>query len=208
MQLDLYSKDGKVSGKVELSDDVFAIEPNEHAIHLSIVTHLAKKRQGTHKTKVRNEVSGGGKKPWKQKGRGTARAGSTRSPLWIGGGTIHGPKPHEYKLGLPKKLNRLGRKSALSIRAQENNIIVVDELGLNEPKTKEFYSILKNLQLSDNKVLVLTAELDQNAYKSSRNVKGVKLTPSQEASAYDIMSHNKILFVKDAVGKIEEVLKN
>lgn len=208
MQLDIYTKDGSVSGKVDLSDEVFGIEPNEHAIHLSIVTHLAKKRQGTHKTKIRSEVSGGGKKPWKQKGRGTARAGSTRSPIWIGGGTIHGPKPHEYNLKLPKKLNRLGRKSALSIRAQENNVIVIDELNFDKPKTKDFYSILKKLNLADNKVLVLTSENDNNAYKSSRNIKGIKLTPSSEASTYDIMSHNKVLFVKDAIGKIEEVLKN
>jgi len=208
MQLDLYTKDGNVSGKVDLSDDVFGIEPSEHAIHLSIVTHLAKKRQGTHKTKVRHEVSGGGRKPWKQKGRGTARAGSTRSPIWIGGGTIHGPKPHEYNLKLPKKLNRLGRKSALSLRAQENNVMVIDNLSFNEPKTKEFHSILKSLKLADSKVLVLTADNDNNAYKSSRNIKGIKLTPSTEASTYDIMSHTKILFVKDAVQKIEEVLKN
>jgi large subunit ribosomal protein L4 len=208
MQIDLYTKDGNVSGQVELSDDVFAIEPNEHAIHLSIVTHLARKRQGTHKTKVRHEVSGGGRKPWKQKGRGTARAGSTRSPIWIGGGTIHGPKPHEYNLKLPKKMNRLGRKSALSLRAQENNLMVIDSLAFDTPKTKEFYSVLKKLNLNDTKVLVLVSDSDTNAYKSSRNIKGIKLTPSTEASTYDIMSHSKVLFVKDAVANLEEVLKN
>ncbi|GAB5465786.1 MAG: 50S ribosomal protein L4 [Candidatus Kapaibacteriales bacterium] len=208
MQLDLYTKDGSVNGKVDLSDDIFGIDPSEHAIHLSIVSHLAKKRQGTHKTKVRHEVSGGGRKPWKQKGRGTARAGSTRSPIWVGGGTIHGPKPHEYNVKLPKKLKKLARKSALSIRAKENNLMVLESFGITAPKTKSFADTLKNLKLEGQKVLVLVADHDDNTYKSSRNIPGVTLTQSTNVSAYDIMSHKKVLMVKDAVSKIDEVLKN
>lgn len=124
MKIDLYTKDGQTNGQIELQDDVFAIEPNEHAMHLSVVAYLANQRQGTHKSKTRSEISGGGKKPWRQKGRGTARSGSSRSGVWVGGGSIHGPKPHSYEIKLPKKVKRLARKSALSLRQADRKSVV------------------------------------------------------------------------------------
>ena len=147
MQIDVYTKDGSQNGQVDLSDEIFAVEPNEHAMHLDVVSYLAHQRQGTAKTKTRSEVRGGGKKPWRQKGRGAARAGSTRSPLWVGGGTIHGPKPREYKQKLPKKVKRLARKSALSVRLQENSIKIVEDFSLDQIKTKSMVEIIGNLQL-------------------------------------------------------------
>lgn len=208
MQVDLYTKDGQVSGKVELPEDVFAIEPNEHAMHMSVVTYLQHQRQGTRKTKTRAEVSGGGKKPWKQKGRGTARAGSSRSPVWVGGGTVHGPKVGIRAIKINKKLNRLARKSAYSVRLKENNILVVEDFTMDAIKTKDFYNVLKNLKLNSEKTLVLTPEYNEKMYISSRNIANLSLHPADKISAYDILSHKKILIFKSSIEKIVNTFNN
>ncbi len=208
MQIDLYNRNGEQTGQVELRDDVFAIEPNENAMHLAVVAYLANRRQGTHKTKTRAEVSGGGKKPWRQKGRGTARAGSTRSPIWVGGGTIHGPQPHKYTKKLPKKLKRLARKSAFSLRCAENNVVVVEDFRLDEIKTKNMYDVLKNLKLADEKILILLPADDSTVYISSRNIPNVTVSPADKISTYHILSHKKLLLFKGAIEKIEGTFNN
>ncbi|MGB9701444.1 MAG: 50S ribosomal protein L4 [Candidatus Kapaibacteriota bacterium] len=207
MQVDVYNHKGEVVGKVELNDEVFAIEPNEYAMHQTVVAYLAHQRQGTHKTKTRAEVSGGGKKPWKQKGRGTARAGSTRSPLWVGGGTVHGPVPHKYNLNVPVKVKRLAKKSALSLRLTENSIKVLNEFSLPEIKTKSVAELLKNLNLDLQSTLILTPELDKSLYLSARNIPKVDVFPADKISAYDILKHKNLVILQDAVSKIEETLK-
>lgn len=208
MQVDLYTKDGQVSGKIELPEEVFAIEPNEHAMHMSVVTYLQHQRQGTRKTKTRAEVSGGGKKPWRQKGRGTARSGSSRSPVWVGGGTVHGPKPGIRAIKITKKLNRLARKSAFSLRLQESNMMIVDDFNLNGIKTKDFFQIMKNLNLSTEKTLVLTPEYNEVMYLSSRNVSNLSLHPADKVSTYDILSNKKLLIFKSSIDKIVNTFNN
>ena len=167
MQIDVYTIDGQKSGTMELPDEIFNVEPHEHAMHLAVKVYLANQRQGTHKTKTRSEVSGGGKKPWKQKGRGTARSGSSRSPIWVGGGTIHGPKPHKYTLGLPKKVKRLARKSALSLRVRENNLLIVDDFTFDSIKTKRMSEAVKNLRIENDKTLLLLPAMDENVILGS-----------------------------------------
>lgn len=206
MQVEVYNKDGKQAGSVELNDAIFAVQPNEDAMHLSVVAHLARKRQGTHKTKVRSEVSGGGRKPWKQKGRGTARAGSTRSPIWVGGGTTHGPKPHTYDLKLPKKVNRLARKSALSLRISEKNVTVVEDITLDNYKTKEITAVIQNLDLQENSLLMVVPEYNEKVYRSARNINRVDVIVADDVSTYDILSHKKILVFKGAIEIIENTL--
>jgi large subunit ribosomal protein L4 len=208
MQVDLYSKDGSVVGQVELPDSVFAVEPNEHAMHQAVVAYLAHQRQGTAKTKIRSEVSGGGKKPWRQKGRGTARAGSTRSPIWVGGGTIHGPKPHEYVYKLPKKVSRLARKSAYSLRVTENNLMVVDDFTFDAIKTKQMAGVLDKLSLKNMKTLVLIPDVDNKIYMSGRNIPNLTIQPADKISTYDILNHRKILILKSAINKIENTFGN
>ncbi|MDC1068056.1 50S ribosomal protein L4 [Candidatus Kapabacteria bacterium] len=206
MQVDLYSKDGEVTGKIELNDSVFSIEPNEHAMHTVVVAHLAHRRQGTAKTKVRSEVRGGGKKPWKQKGRGTARAGSTRSPIWVGGGTIHGPKPRVYNVKVPKKLNRLSRISAYSLRNQESNLKVVKDFELPEVKTKEVAKILNNLELNNGSTLIITGSISKTLWLSSRNIPKTNVKSFDSVSTYDLLSHKKIMLLESAVKSIEGIL--
>ncbi len=207
MLVDLYNKEGEQIGKIELAPEVFEIKPNEEAMHKSVIVYLAHQRQGTHKTKGRSEVSGGGKKPWRQKGRGTARAGSIRSPLWIGGGTIFGPQPHKYNIDIPIKVKRLAKKSALSLRAMENNLKVVENFSLDEIKTKEFVAILENLDLNGDKILVLLPEYDRKIYLSSRNIPNVSVNEWDKISTYDILSHKKLLLFSGAVEKLNESLK-
>lgn len=206
MQVDLYTRDGEVSGQIEVSDNIFAVEPNEHAMHLAVVSHLASRRQGTAKTKVRSEVRGGGKKPWKQKGRGTARAGSTRSPIWVGGGTIHGPKPRKYSTKLTKKMKRLSRISAYSLRNQENNLRIVKDFDLPEIKTKEVATILKKLELEGGSTLIITGAADKNLWLSSRNIPKTNVKTFETVSTYDLLSHKKIMLLESAVKPIEETL--
>jgi len=208
MLVDVYTKDGQISGQVELQDDIFAIEPNENAMHQAVVAYLAHQRQGNAKTKVRSEVSGGGRKPWKQKGRGTARSGSTRSPLWVGGGTVHGPKPHDYVYKLPKKLSRLARKSAFSLRLSENNIVVLDNFKLESIKTKQMADVLKNLKLNEVKSLLLLPGVDNTMYLSGRNIPNLTIQPADKISTYDILNHKKIVIIKDALGSIEKTFSN
>lgn len=209
MLLDIYTIDGSINGQIEVQDSVFAIDPSENAMHLAVVTTLANRRQGTRKTKVRSEVSGGGRKPWKQKGRGTARAGSTRSPIWVGGGTIHGPKPYAYGgKTLPKKVARLAKRSALSLRASEKNIIVVEDFKFDSIKTKQMVSIMKNLKIEGEKTLVMFPEANQNVYMSGRNIYKLTLQESDKVSTYDILNHKKILLFKGAVEKFNNSLSN
>ena len=206
MKLDVYKIDGTQEGtSVELAEDVFGIEPNDHVIYLAVKAYLANQRQGTHKTKERNEVSGGGRKPWKQKGRGTARAGSTRSPIWIGGGTIFGPKPRNYRQKLNKKVSRLARKSALSYKASSDQIIIVEDFNYESPKTNEFIKMLNSLKVSGKKTLLLTSEHQENIYKSGRNIDKVSILEAQKASTYDLLNHQVLLLQKSAVEKLVSV---
>jgi len=206
MKLDVYKIDGTQEGtSVELAEDVFGIEPNDHVIYLAVKAYLANQRQGTHKTKERNEVSGGGRKPWKQKGRGTARSGSTRSPIWIGGGTIFGPKPRNYRQKLNKKVSRLARKSALSYKASANQIIVVEDFSYDVPKTNDFVKMLDSLKIAGKKTLLLTSEHQENIYKSGRNIDRVSILEAQKASTYDLLNHQVIVLQKSAVDKLVSV---
>jgi len=207
MIVDIYNKTGNITGTMELSDEVFAITPNEHVMHQVVVAYLANQRQGTKKTKIRSEVSGGGKKPWRQKGRGGSRAGSTRSPLWPGGGTIHGPKPIDYRIDLPKKIKQLAKKSALSVRVSESNLLVLEDYKLEKIETKSFAETLKNLKVTKDSVLFLTASYDEQMYLSSRNIPNVTLNTADMISAFDVLKHKKIIIFKDAIKKIEAGLK-
>ncbi len=206
MKLDVYKIDGTQEGSsVELSKDIFGIEPNDHVIYLAVKAHLANRRQGTHKTKERGEVRGGGRKPWKQKGRGTARAGTIRSPIWIGGGTIFGPKPRNYRQKLNKKVNRLARKSALSHKANANQIMIVEDFNFENPTTKDFTTMLSALKITGKKVLLVTAEHQESVYKSGRNINKVDVIEAQYASTYDLLNHQVLLLQKSAVDKLVSV---
>lgn len=204
MKLEVYKKDGSKSGEtVELSKDIFEIEPNDHVIYLAVKAYLANQRQGTHKAKERSEVSGGGKKPWKQKGRGGSRAGTSRSPLWVGGGSIFGPKPHDYKQKLNKKVNSLARKSALSYKAKANQIVIVEDFDFEAPKTKEFASLLTALNIKGKRTLLLTNGTKANVYKSGRNVPKVNIIEANNASAYDLVNNQVLVLQKSAINLLE-----
>lgn len=205
MTLDVLKIDGSISGdKIDLSDSIFAIEPNDHAIYLSVKAFLANQRQGTSKSKERSEVSGGGKKPWKQKGRGGARAGTSRSPLWVGGGTIFGPRPRDYRQDLPKKVRRLARKSAFSYKVKDAQLLVVEDFDIEQPKTKEFSKILSALKVNGKKVLLLTEANNPNVYKSGRNIPKVKVLEASKASTYDLLNNQILILQKSAVKEIEK----
>jgi len=206
MKFDIYNTDGTVSGdKIDLSDDIFGIEPNDHAIYLSVKAYLANQRQGTHKAKERKEVRGGGRKPWRQKGRGTARAGTTRSPLWVGGGTIFGPRPRNYRQDLPKKLKRLARKSALSHKVKDEQLMIVKDFSFEAPKTKEFSGILEALKAEGKKVLLLTGKTDNIVYKAGRNIPKVKILEAKKASTYDILNTQVLILQKSAVEELDKI---
>lgn len=205
MTVEIFKIDGSKSGKkIKLDDDIFGIEPNDHALYLSVKAYLANQRQGTHKTKERSEVRGGGRKPWRQKGRGTARAGTTRSPLWIGGGTIFGPRPRNYRQDLPKKVKRLARKSALSYKVKDKQLLVVEDFSFEEPKTKEFNKILQALDAEDKKVLLLTGERNEIVYKSGRNIKKANILEASKASTYDIVNNQLLILQRSAVDAIKK----
>jgi len=207
MKLDIYKKDGTKSGEtIELSQEVFEIEPNDHVIYLSVKAYLANQRQGTHKSKERSEVHGGGKKPWKQKGRGGARAGTSRSPIWVGGGTIFGPKPHDYRQKLNKKVYSLARKSALSYKAKANQIVVVEDFNFDKPKTKDFAAILSALKATGKRTLLLTNGTMENVYKSGRNIQKVNILEANKASAYDLLNNQILLVQKSAVNILESTI--
>ena len=199
----IYNMEGKEVGTMELSDAVFGVEVNEHLVHLAVVQQLANNRQGTQKAKTRSEVSGGGRKPWRQKGTGHARQGSTRSPQWTGGGVVFAPTPRDYSFKLNKKEKRLALKSALTSRLQENKLIVVDELKFDEVKTKNFKQVMDNLKVE--KGLVILAENDANTVLSARNLASIDTTLTSQINVYDIMKAGTIVLTKDSAAKIEEV---
>ncbi|WP_435922613.1 50S ribosomal protein L4 [Paenibacillus sp. DYY-L-2] len=201
----LFNVSGSQVGEVELNDAVFGIEPNVHVLHDAVVMQRASLRAGTHKVKGRSEVRGGGRKPWKQKGTGRARQGSIRAPQWVGGGTVFGPTPRSYAFKLPKKVRRLAIKSALSSKVIDQDIIVLDALSLNAPKTKEFAAILNNLKV-DRKALVVAPAYDDNVALSARNIPGVKFVAAEGINVLDVLTHDKLIITKEAVQKVEEVL--
>lgn len=207
MTIDVLKIDGSKSGeKIELSDSIFAIEPNDHAIYLDVKAYLANQRQGTHKAKERGEVRGGGKKPWKQKGRGGARAGTIRSPLWVGGGTIFGPRPRDYRQDLPKKVKQLARKSALSYKVKDEQLVVVEDFSFNKPKTKDFVNVLESLKLAGKKVLLLTGDYKPEVYKSGRNIPKLQILEAAKATTYDLLNNQVLVMQKSAVNVIENIL--
>ena len=199
----VYNMEGNEVGKMDLNDAVFGVEVNEHLVHMAVVAQLANNRQGTQKAKTRSEVSGGGRKPWRQKGTGHARQGSTRAPQWTGGGIVFAPTPRDYTIRLNKKEKRAALKSALTSRVLENKFIVVDELKLDEIKTKKFQNVLNNLKV--NKALVVVDENSDNVVKSAKNIQSVKTAYVNTINVYDILKHNTVVATKAAVANIEEV---
>ena len=209
MTIEIYKTNGTKSGKkIKLDDSIFGIEPNDHALYLDVKAYLANQRQGTHKTKERSEVRGGGRKPWRQKGRGTARAGTSRSPLWVGGGTIFGPRPRNYRQDLPKKVKKLARKSALSYKVKDKQLMVVEDFTFEKPKTKEFIQILQALDADGKKVLLLTGKTNDIVYKSGRNISKVNILEAGKASTYDIVNNQLLILQKSAVEVIEKTFSN
>ncbi|MBE5873017.1 MAG: 50S ribosomal protein L4 [Lachnospiraceae bacterium] len=199
----VYNMEGKEVGTIELNDAVFGVNVNEHLVHMAVVQQLANNRQGTQKAKTRSEVSGGGRKPWRQKGTGHARQGSTRAPQWTGGGVVFAPVPRDYSFKLNKKEKRAALKSALTSKVQDSKLIVVDELKFDEIKTKNFVNVMNNLKVD--KGLVVIAENDANVVLSARNVATVDTTLVNTINVYDIMKAKTVVLTKDAVAKIEEV---
>lgn len=199
----VYNMQGAQVDTMELNDAVFGVTVNEHLVKMAVTANLAAKRQGTQKAKTRSEVSGGGRKPWKQKGTGHARQGSTRAPQWTGGGTVFAPVPRDYTIKLNKKEKRAALKSVLTSRVQENKFIVLDELKLDEIKTKKFVEVMNNLKVA--KALVVLADNDQNVVKSAGNVAGVKTAVGDNINVYDILKYDTVVATKAAVQKIEEV---
>ena len=199
----VYNIEGKEVGKIDLSDAVFGVEVNEHLVHMAVVSQLANNRQGTQSAKTRSEVSGGGRKPWRQKGTGHARQGSTRAPQWTGGGVVFAPVPRDYSFKMNKREKRAALKSALTSRVEENKFIVIDEINFEEAKTKNFANILKNLDVS--KALVVLEDDNKNAELSARNIADVKTAKTNTINVYDILKYNTVITTKAVVAKIEEV---
>ena len=199
----VYNMEGNEVGTMELNDAVFGVEINEHLVHLAVVRQLANNRQGTQKAKTRSEVSGGGRKPWRQKGTGHARQGSIRAPQWTGGGVVFAPVPRDYEVKMNKKERRAALKSALTSKVQENKLVVVDSLALAEAKTKEMQKVLTNLKAD--KALVVTADDDQKVVLSARNIADVQTATVNTINVYNVMKHNTVVVTKDAVASIEEV---
>ena len=202
-KVSVLNMEGSEVGTIELSDAVFGVEVNEHLVHMAVVNQLANKRQGTQKAKTRSEVSGGGRKPWRQKGTGHARQGSTRSPQWTGGGVVFAPKPRDYSVKMNKKEKQLAMKSALSAKLAEDKLVVVDKIELEEVKTSVFAKILANLKAP--KSLVVTKDKNDKVVLSANNIPTVKTTATNSLSVYDILKYDKLVLTKDAVAAIEEV---
>jgi large subunit ribosomal protein L4 len=201
----VYNQNGSTTGEIELAESVFGIEPNNHVLFDAIIMQKASLRQGTHKVKGRSEVRGGGRKPWKQKGTGRARQGSIRSPQWRGGGIVFGPTPRGYAYKLPKKVRRLAIKSALSAKVLEQNVLVLEELSFNAPKTKEMVTVLKGLSV-EKKALIVTADHNEFVELSARNIPGVTVLNANGINVLDVVAHEKLIMTKAAVEKVEEVL--
>ena len=199
----VYNIEGKEVGTIDLSDAVFGVEVNEHLVHMAVVSQLANKRQGTQKAKTRSEVSGGGRKPWRQKGTGHARQGSTRSPQWTGGGVVFAPTPRDYSFKLNKKEKRAALKSVLTSKVAENKFVVVDELKLDEIKTKKFVQVMDNLKVE--KALVVLNDMDTNVIASAANIPTVKTAQTNELNVFDALKYDKVVVTKAALATIEEV---
>ena len=204
-KVSVLSQTGSSVGEIELNEAIFGIEPNEAVLFEALVQQRASLRQGSHKVKNRSEVAGGGRKPWRQKGTGRARQGSTRSPQWRGGGVVFGPTPRSYAYKLPRKVRRLALLSSLSTKAREENIVVLDDLKLDAPKTKDFVEVLSALSI-DTKALFVTADLDETVALSARNIQGVSVITATDLNVLDIAGHEKLVMTKAAVEKVEEVL--
>ncbi len=208
MEIAVLKNSGEETGRtVSLSDDVFGIEPNDHAIYLDVKQFLANKRQGTHKSKERNEITGSTKKIKRQKGTGTARAGSIKSPIFRGGGRVFGPQPRDYSFKLNKKLKVLARKSALAYKAKDNGLVVLEDFTFEAPKTKEYVSLLSNLSLGEKKTLVVVAENDKNLALSSRNLQNSKVITADSLNTYDLLNAESVVLSESSVEKIENLLK-
>ena len=203
--VDLYNISGAKTGQIELNDAVFGVEVNDAVMHLALVRQLANERQGTYATKTRGLVRGGGRKPWRQKGTGRARSGSTRSPLWVGGGTVFGPQPRSYYKAMPRKARRLAVKSALSDKVNTKDIFVLDEITLPQAKTKEVLNLLNNFEIGDAKALIVTSG-NEVVERCTRNIQGVKAVATEGVNIFDLLHHDKLFITKDAVAKLEEVL--
>lgn len=201
----LFKQDGAQAGEIELNDSVFGIEPNTHVLHEAVVMQRSSMRQGTHAVKNRSEVSGGGRKPWRQKGTGRARQGSIRSPQWVGGGTVFGPTPRSYSYKLPKKVRRLALKSALSSKLKENDLVVLESLTFDEPKTKEAVKMLEALKIGE-KALIVVTEKDDTVIRSTNNLQSVTVITVEEINVLDLLGHDKLILTKDAAEKAGEVL--
>ena len=208
MEVKVLNKEGKATAKkVSLTKEIFAIEPNDHAIYLDVKQYLANQRQGTHQSRERGDIAGSTRKIKKQKGTGTARAGSIKNPLFRGGGRVFGPRPKSYSFKLNKKLKVLARKSVLTYKAKEDSILVLDDLSFKTPKTKDFISVLKNLKIDGDKSLFVTSEKDQNTFLSSRNLKNAKVITADKLNTYDILYSHKLIISENAFDQIEKLFK-
>lgn len=205
LKVKLFNQTGSEVGEIELAETIFGIEPNQAVLFEAVTMQRASLRQGTHKVKTRSEVRGGGRKPWRQKGTGRARQGSIRSPQWRGGGTVFGPTPRSYAYKLPKKVRRLAIKSALATKVVENNILVLEDLVLNAPKTKDMVAVLKGLTV-EKKALIVTADANEYVELSARNIPGVTVITADGVNVLDVLHHDKLIMTKAAVEKVEEVL--
>jgi large subunit ribosomal protein L4 len=208
VKIDLYQQSGEKKGSVEVNDAMFGVKVNNELMRLALIRQLSNARQANAHTKTRADVRGGGKKPWKQKGRGGARAGTSRSPLWVGGGTIFGPRPRDYRQELTKKMKRLARKSALSYKVKDNQIMIVEDFVLDNLKTKDFSKILSDLKITGKKVLVLTGSYNEIIYKSGRNIPKVNILEAANASTYDILNNQVLVLQKSAVDSINKTFEN
>ncbi|KEI74609.1 50S ribosomal protein L4 [Clostridium botulinum] len=202
-KVDLFNQNGEKVGDLQLADSVFGVEVNTYAMHQVVKALLANKRQGTQSAKTRAEVSGGGIKPWRQKGTGRARQGSIRAPQWIHGGIVFAPKPRDYRMSIPKSMKKVAIKSALTSKVNEKLMVVVDEIKLETPKTKEVVKMLNAFDAK--KTLIITNNAEENVYKSARNIEGVQIIPVNNINVYDVLKYDKVVITKDAVSKIEEV---
>lgn len=207
MTINIISKDGSSAGTMELPDEIFGIEPNVAVMHQAVKMYLANQRQGTSKTKDRWEVRGGGRKPWKQKGRGTARAGTIRSGVWVGGGNIHGPDPRDYTQNMPKKMRALARRSALALKAQSNELVVVEDLSFGEVKTKPFAQMLKAINADGKKALVLLREPNETVLRSGRNIARCDIQEARNASTYDLLNNQVLVLERSSIEVLVQQLK-
>jgi large subunit ribosomal protein L4 len=205
MEVEVKNRNNNTVGKINLRDDIFGVRAKPGVIHEAVNNYLADQRQGTHATKTRGLISGGGKKPWRQKHTGRARAGSIRSPLWRGGGTVFGPKPRDYSYNLPKKVKKLALMTALSAKLSDGEFVIIDDLSIEKPRTKEIIVALKNLGLTGKSVLIVLPEKDNTIALSARNVPGVGITRAADLNIYDVIAHNILLMTKEAVIRLEEI---